>query len=188
MRRDPVERDGGGRHAAALDGSSARCARQVVCIAPVASTGPVGWPLGEPASLGRATMTNLVGGDVEQWAALLAEPGAHLHLYGKARARDMLEQQGLGASQKKKMKNLSKGMAQKVQLIASVVHRPEFVILDEPFSGLDPMNQQGLEEMIRGLAANGATVYRTTFSGMSRDRAVAFCNALKAAGRDCIVR
>ncbi len=81
---------------------------------------------------------------------------------GKKRAKVMLEQQGLGASQKKKMKELSKGMAQKVQLIASVVHRPEFVILDEPFSGLDPMNQQGLEEMIRGLAADGATVLFST--------------------------
>ena len=67
-----------------------------------------------------------------------------------------------GAAQKKKMKELSKGMAQKVQLIAAVVHRPEFVILDEPFSGLDPMNQQGLEAMIRGLAANGATVLFST--------------------------
>jgi ABC-2 type transport system ATP-binding protein len=81
---------------------------------------------------------------------------------GRRRARAMLESQGLGASQKKKMKELSKGMAQKVQLIASVVHRPEFVILDEPFSGLDPMNQQGLEEMIRGLAADGATVLFST--------------------------
>ena len=51
-------------------------------------------------------------------------------------------------------------MAQKVQLIASVVHQPEFVILDEPFSGLDPMNQQGLEAMIRGLAADGAVLER----------------------------
>ncbi|WP_297801746.1 ATP-binding cassette domain-containing protein [uncultured Brevundimonas sp.] len=81
---------------------------------------------------------------------------------GAKRARDMLEQMGLGDAQKKKMKDLSKGMAQKVQLIASVVHRPEFVILDEPFSGLDPMNQQGLEEMIRALAANGATVLFST--------------------------
>lgn len=81
---------------------------------------------------------------------------------GRRRARAMLESQGLGASQKKKMKELSKGMAQKVQLIASVVHRPEFVILDEPFSGLDPMNQQGLEEMIRGLAADGTTVLFST--------------------------
>lgn len=81
---------------------------------------------------------------------------------GKKRARDLLEQQGLGAARNKKMKELSKGMAQKVQLIASVVHRPEFVILDEPFSGLDPMNQQGLEAMIQGLAADGATVLFST--------------------------
>ena len=81
---------------------------------------------------------------------------------GKKRAKAMLEQQGLGEAQKKKMKELSKGMAQKVQLIASVVHQPEFVILDEPFSGLDPMNQQGLEAMIRDLAANGATVLFST--------------------------
>ena len=81
---------------------------------------------------------------------------------GKRRAREMLEAQGLGASKNKKMKELSKGMAQKVQLIASVVHRPEFVILDEPFSGLDPVNQQGLEAVIRDLAANGATVLFST--------------------------
>ena len=81
---------------------------------------------------------------------------------GRKRAVALLEQQELGASQKKKMKDLSKGMAQKVQLLASVVHRPEFVILDEPFSGLDPMNQQGLEAMIRDLAADGATVLFST--------------------------
>jgi ABC-2 type transport system ATP-binding protein len=81
---------------------------------------------------------------------------------GRRRAREMLDAQGLGASKRKKMKELSKGMAQKVQLIASVVHRPEFVILDEPFSGLDPVNQQGLEEVIRGLAADGATVLFST--------------------------
>ena len=81
---------------------------------------------------------------------------------GRKRAREMLEVQGLGASRNKKMKELSKGMAQKVQLIASVVHRPEFVILDEPFSGLDPVNQQGLEAVIRDLAANGATVLFST--------------------------
>ena len=72
---------------------------------------------------------------------------------GRRRASEMLEAQGLGGARRKKMKELSKDMSQKVQLIASVVHRPEFVILDEPFSGLDPVNQQGLEQMIRGLAA-----------------------------------
>lgn len=81
---------------------------------------------------------------------------------GRKRAREMLDAQGLGASKNKKMKELSKGMAQKVQLIAAVVHRPEFVILDEPFSGLDPVNQMGLETVIRDLAANGATVLFST--------------------------
>jgi ABC-2 type transport system ATP-binding protein len=81
---------------------------------------------------------------------------------GRRRAKEMLEQQGLGASSRKKMKELSKGMAQKVQLIASVVHTPEFVILDEPFSGLDPVNQQGLESVIRDLAKDGATVLFST--------------------------
>ncbi|MGH7026067.1 SPOR domain-containing protein, partial [Brevundimonas sp.] len=47
----------------------------------------------------------------------------------------------------------------------------------------------GAEKRVQEVtAANGSTVYRTTFTGLSRDRAVAFCNALKAAGRDCIVR
>jgi ABC-2 type transport system ATP-binding protein len=81
---------------------------------------------------------------------------------GRRRAREMLDAQGLGESKRKKMKELSKGMSQKVQLIAAVVHRPEFVILDEPFSGLDPVNQQGLESIIRGLADNGATVLFST--------------------------
>jgi len=81
---------------------------------------------------------------------------------GRKRARVMLEAQGLGASMKKPMKALSKGMAQKVQLIAAVAHEPELVILDEPFSGLDPVNQQGLEQMIRGLAAKGSTVLFST--------------------------
>ena len=81
---------------------------------------------------------------------------------GRRRAREMLDAQGLGDAKRKKMKELSKGMSQKVQLIAAVVHRPEFVILDEPFSGLDPVNQQGLESIIRDLAANGATVLFST--------------------------
>ncbi|WP_029004466.1 5-(carboxyamino)imidazole ribonucleotide synthase [Azorhizobium doebereinerae] len=46
-----------------------------------------GWPLGDARRLGRAEMVNLIGDDVEQWLSLLAEPGAHLHLYGKDEAR-----------------------------------------------------------------------------------------------------
>jgi len=81
---------------------------------------------------------------------------------GRKRARRLLEEQGLADSMKKPMKALSKGMAQKVQLMASIAHEPELVILDEPFSGLDPVNQEGLEQIIRGLASRGATVLFST--------------------------
>jgi 5-(carboxyamino)imidazole ribonucleotide synthase len=46
-----------------------------------------GWPLGETARLGRVEMRNLIGHDADEWERILAEPGAHLHLYGKAEAR-----------------------------------------------------------------------------------------------------
>lgn len=83
---------------------------------------------------------------------------------GRARktARAMLERLGLKDSAKKPMKALSKGMAQKVQLMCAVAHEPDLVILDEPFSGLDPVNQQVLEDEIRMLAARGATVIFST--------------------------
>ncbi len=81
---------------------------------------------------------------------------------GRRRARELLEAQGLGDALKRPMKALSKGMAQKVQLVSAIAHRPELVILDEPFSGLDPVNQQGLERMIRDLADQGSTVLFST--------------------------
>jgi ABC-2 type transport system ATP-binding protein len=80
----------------------------------------------------------------------------------KAGALALLEQFGLLDVAYKKVRELSKGMAQKVQIIAAIVHQPEFVILDEPFSGLDPVNQQSLEEMIRDLAAQGTTILFST--------------------------
>ena len=80
----------------------------------------------------------------------------------RKRAVAMLEDQGLGEAQNRQIRQLSKGMAQKVQLIAAVAHEPELVILDEPFSGLDPVNQQTLEATIRGLAQRGATVVFST--------------------------
>ncbi len=81
---------------------------------------------------------------------------------GRRRARTMLEAQGLGGHLRKPIKALSKGMAQKVQLVAAVAHHPDLVILDEPFSGLDPVNQQALEGVIRDIAARGATVLFST--------------------------
>ena len=62
----------------------------------------------------------------------------------------------------KKVETLSKGMAQKVQFIATVVARPELVLLDEPFSGLDPVNAEVLREAILDLRRDGATVIFST--------------------------
>ncbi len=80
----------------------------------------------------------------------------------RSRAKTMLEAQGLGGFLNKQIRTLSKGMQQKVQLISCLVHEPDLVILDEPFSGLDPVNQQGLETIIRDLAKRGATVLFST--------------------------
>jgi ABC-2 type transport system ATP-binding protein len=80
----------------------------------------------------------------------------------RKRALALLEAQGLGDAARRQIRNLSKGMAQKVQLISAIVHEPELVILDEPFSGLDPVNQLSLETVIRDLAARGATVVFST--------------------------
>lgn len=80
----------------------------------------------------------------------------------RERGRKMLEAQGLGAFAHAQIRSLSKGMSQKVQLISCLVHEPELVILDEPFSGLDPVNQDGLETVIRDLARRGATVLFST--------------------------
>lgn len=83
---------------------------------------------------------------------------------GKAfkRADQLLNEHGLGKVRGKRIKTLSKGMAQKVQVLAAIAHEPDFVIFDEPFSGLDPVNQRTLEETIRAQAAAGRTVLFST--------------------------
>jgi ABC-2 type transport system ATP-binding protein len=80
----------------------------------------------------------------------------------RRRARRLLEDNGLGEAANRPVRALSKGMAQKVQLLSAIAHEPELVILDEPFSGLDPVNQQSLETLIQGLRAQGATVVFST--------------------------
>jgi ABC-2 type transport system ATP-binding protein len=74
----------------------------------------------------------------------------------------LLERFGLGDRAGSTMDKLSKGMAQKVQLATAVVNNPRLLILDEPFSGLDPVNQGLLEEEIRRASAGGATVVFST--------------------------
>ena len=62
----------------------------------------------------------------------------------------------------KKVEELSKGMQQKVQFIATIVHEPELIILDEPFSGLDPINTNLIKDVIMELNNNGTTVIFST--------------------------
>jgi ABC-2 type transport system ATP-binding protein len=76
--------------------------------------------------------------------------------------KDWLERMGLGAWADKRVEALSKGMSQKVQFIATVVARPELVLLDEPFSGLDPVNADVLREAILDLRKDGTTVLFST--------------------------
>ena len=62
----------------------------------------------------------------------------------------------------KKVEDLSKGMAQKVQFISTVLHEPKLIILDEPFSGFDPVNAQLITEKILELKENGSTIIFST--------------------------
>lgn len=76
----------------------------------------------------------------------------------KQRALDYLKKFGLEGKDKVSVEELSKGMGQKVQFIAAIIHEPELLILDEPFSGLDPVSQELFKEEIRSLAANGTAI------------------------------
>ncbi len=81
---------------------------------------------------------------------------------GRKRADILLQQNGLGDYTHKPIKSLSKGMAQTIQLFGTIVHQPKLIVLDEPFSGLDAINQGRLEQMIRDEAASGTTVIFST--------------------------
>lgn len=76
----------------------------------------------------------------------------------RQRAMHWLERLNLADRGKEKPGVLSKGNQQKIQLIAAILHSPRFAILDEPFSGLDPINQELLVELIRELRDGGVTI------------------------------
>src|SRR5271170_4528945 len=78
------------------------------------------------------------------------------------RAKEWLERLGLSAWSGKKLLDLSKGMQQKVQFITAVIHKPPLVILDEPFSGLDPVNAATVEEIMIEMRTNGSTIVLST--------------------------
>lgn len=91
---------------------------------------------------------------------------------GRKRALHWLERLGLPEWADKKVEDLSKGMQQKIQFIGTVIHEPELLILDEPFSGLDPINQDVLEEIVMDFHGRGTTIL---FSTHLMDQAERLC-------------
>ncbi|QIL02944.1 ATP-binding cassette domain-containing protein [Sphingomonas sinipercae] len=98
----------------------------------------------------------------------------------RAEGLALLDRFDLGAFAKSTIDKLSKGMAQKVQLATAIVNRPRLLILDEPFSGLDPVNQRLLEDEIRRAADGGATV---VFSTHVMQHAERLCDRLLLLGK-----
>ena len=81
---------------------------------------------------------------------------------GRRRADVLLAEHGLGDWSRKSIRSLSKGMAQLVQLLGTIIHKPRLIVLDEPFAGLDAINQGKLEELIRREARAGVTIIFST--------------------------
>ena len=80
----------------------------------------------------------------------------------KQRAAELLATLGLAAWADKKCETLSKGMGQKLQILIALIHRPELVILDEPFSGLDPLSRDAMRDLVLELKREGKTVIFST--------------------------
>ena len=80
----------------------------------------------------------------------------------RQRAEELLSSFGLGDWTGKRCETLSKGMAQKVQIICTVIHDPDLVILDEPFSGLDPVNTDLMRDLVLEMKREGRSVIFST--------------------------
>ncbi len=80
----------------------------------------------------------------------------------RARALSLLEHVGLAENARSKVKELSKGMQQKVQVIATILHRPDLIIIDEPFSGLDPVNTEMVKDLLYEMNREGVTIIMST--------------------------
>jgi ABC-2 type transport system ATP-binding protein len=80
----------------------------------------------------------------------------------RRRARGLLEEMGLGDAMEKRAAELSRGMHQKAQLIATILNDPDLLIIDEPFQGLDPVNADMLKGVVRGQRDRGAAVIMST--------------------------
>ena len=99
---------------------------------------------------------------VRDMLVFLAEAKGVDRARGAAKADEWLKRLDLGDWGPRKVEELSKGMQQKVQFIGTMLHEPELLILDEPFSGLDPINQQVLKDIVVHLARAGTTIIFST--------------------------
>jgi len=96
-------------------------------------------------------------------------------LGAKRRANDLLARFGLGDYIYKRCESLSKGMGQKVQILVTLIHNPDLVILDEPFSGLDPVNVEVMRDIILQMKREGRTVI---FSTHVMEQAEQICDSI----------
>src|SRR5438309_2558311 len=105
----------------------------------------------------------------------LAEAKGVSRRAARVKALEWLERLGLADWRLRKVSDLSKGMQQKVQFISTILHDPDLVVLDEPFSGLDPVNTQAMKDIVLDLHRRGKTIL---FSTHIMEQAEKLCNHL----------
>jgi ABC-2 type transport system ATP-binding protein len=99
---------------------------------------------------------------VDECVLYLAELKGVPQAQARQRADDFFERLGLAADKKKKVSEFSKGMQQKVQIITTLLHQPELIIIDEPFSGLDPVNTRLVQDLLLDEHKKGTTIVMST--------------------------
>lgn len=99
---------------------------------------------------------------VEECVLYLAELKGLSRQEARRRADAFFERLGLAAEKRKKVSEFSKGMQQKVQIIATLIHAPELIIVDEPFSGLDPVNTRLVQDLLLEEHRKGTTIIMST--------------------------
>jgi len=103
---------------------------------------------------------------------------------GPARIQDLLERVGLAARQHDLVRTFSRGMKQRLAVVRAVLHRPQVLLLDEPYTGLDPQAAQALTDLLTELAGEGCTILLTTHN---LERGLAVGRRVAVLSRGCLV-
>ncbi len=114
----------------------------------------------------------------------LAELKGRPRDWARRRAEELLARVELSEWAKAKVRELSRGMQQKVQFLASIIHDPDLCIFDEPFQGLDPVNVQLVKDIMRELQARGKTIVLSTHQ---MNQVEALCNRIALINRGRVV-